>query len=271
MGEYEPRGVESIGAAFRAAQAEGRCALITYLTAGYPSAGDSPGLLCALEAGGADVIELGVPYSDPVADGVMIQRAGQVALQGGMTPRGCIDLVACARQDGLRAPVLLMGYYNPIHAYGPEAFVRDCATAGVDGLIVPDLPPEEAGDLDAACARHELALVFLVAPTSDDERIARVAAKTGGFLYVVSRLGTTGVAADAGHSLAGYLDRVRRHARTPVAVGFGLSTPEQMRALAPLADGVIVGSAVVQRAADGPAALREYVTSLRDALWRNGH
>ncbi|HHX66329.1 MAG TPA: tryptophan synthase subunit alpha, partial [Chloroflexi bacterium] len=204
----------AIGAAFAAAQSEARCALVTYLTAGYPSMTRTPDLLHALQEGGVDIIELGVPYSDPVADGPTIQHAGQIALQGGATPRGCIELVAQAREEGLRVPVLLMGYYNPVYAYGIDMYVRDCVAAGVNGLVVPDLPPEEAAPLRDACVAHGLALVYLVAPNSNEERIARIAAETEGFLYVVSRMGTTGATADAaGRELVEQIERVRRYAR----------------------------------------------------------
>lgn len=271
MAYDDGHGVKAISEAFARARAQGRAALITYLTLGYPSPADSLELVNALQVGGADLIELGVPFSDPLADGPIIQRASHVALQAGMTPRGCLELVPRLRGAGVTVPLLLMGYYNPIHAYGLEAYVRDCALAGVDGLIVPDLPPEEAGPLRAACSPRSgrgrgLALVFLVAPTSGEGRIAQIAAATQGFLYLVSRLGTTGTGQGPGEELAGQLALVRAHARTPVAVGFGLSRPDQMRQLAPQVDGLIVGSAVVERAAEGAAALRDYVRSLRAAL-----
>jgi len=260
------RGIKAISAAFALARAQGRAALITYLTLGYPSPDDSLELVSALQAGGADLIELGVPFSDPLADGPIIQRASHAALQAGMTPRGCLEIVPRLRQAGVTVPLLLMGYYNPIHAYGLGAYARDCAHAGVDGLIVPDLPPEEATPLREACQSEGLALVFLVAPTSGGGRIAQIAAATQGFLYLVSRLGTTGTGQGPGEELARQLALVRAHARTPVAVGFGLSRPEQVRQLAPQVDGLIVGSAVVERAAEGAAALRDYVQSLRAAL-----
>lgn len=260
------RGIEAISAAFAQARAQGRAALITYLTLGYPTPDDSSELVRALQAGGADLIELGVPFSDPLADGPIIQRASHTALQAGMTPRGCLELVSRLRRAGVEVPLLLMGYYNPIHAYGPEAYARDAALVGVDGLIVPDLPLEEADPLRAACEREGLALVFLVAPTSGEERIARIAVATRGFLYLVSRLGTTGTGRGPDEELVKQLALVRLYARTPVAVGFGLSRPEQVRRLASQVDGLIVGSAVVERAVEGPEALREYVRSLRAAL-----
>ena len=259
-------GSDAIGAAFSAARAEERCALITYLTLGYPSPGASLELIPALQAGGADIIELGVPFSDPVADGPTIQRAAHVALQAGTTPRECLDIVARLRQSEVTVPVVLMGYYNPIHTYGPSEYARDCAGAGVAGLIVPDLPPEEAVLFSRACQRQGLALVFLVAPTSGEERIRRIASATQGFLYVVSRLGTTGMEQGPSVGVAAQLALVRSYAKTPVAIGFGVSRPEQVRALAHQVDGVIVGSAVVERAREGADALRSYVASLCSGL-----
>ncbi len=261
----EPRGVAAVAAAFATARAERRAALITFLTAGYPSLAESASLARALQDGGADLIELGVPFSDPMADGPTIQRASYAALEAGVTPRDCLNLAATLRREGVTIPLLLMGYYNPILSYGPEAFAQDTSAAGVDGLIVPDLPPEEADPLQSACERAGLALVFLIAPTTSDERLAAIAQATTGFLYVVSRLGTTGAALQAGPDVGALLDRARRYAATPIAVGFGVSTPDQARALAPLADGVIVGSAIVERAPLGAETLRAYVASLRAA------
>lgn len=261
-------GAAAIAGAFQRAGAEGRCALITYLTAGWPSPEDSAASVAALQAGGADLIELGVPFSDPVADGPTIQRASHAALQAGITPRACLESVTRLRRDGLSVPLLLMGYVNPMVSYGLRDWVADCWEAGVDGLIVPDLPPEEALPLRTECAKRGLALVYLVAPTTPPARVARIAAETQGFLYVVSRLGTTGAhgnGATLDGGLEAQLATARRCARTPVAVGFGISRPEQVRALAPVADGIIVGSAVVEKAVEGPAALRDYVAALRAA------
>lgn len=268
MTHQNGHGAAAIAAAFEGARQEGRAALITYLTAGYPTPDDTMALVPALQAGGADLIELGVPFSDPVADGPTIQRASQRALEAGMTPAKCLALVEALRAAEVTAPIVLMGYYNPILSFGPEAYAARCAQAGVDGLIVPDLPPEEARPLGDACAAQGLALIFLVAPTSNAERLALVAAETSGFLYVVSRLGTTGGSHDPDEALAGQLAAVRRVARTPVAVGFGVSRPEAVQRLAQLADGVIVGSAIVERAPQGAEAVRAFVAQLRGALVR---
>jgi tryptophan synthase alpha chain len=260
------RGAAAIREAFARAQGAGRAALITYLTFGYPTPADSLDLVPALEVGGADIIELGVPFSDPVADGPAIQRASHDALQAGVTPAMCLELAGRLRKAGVTTPFVFMGYYNPIYDYGLERYADACRAAGVDGLIVPDLPLEEAGDLGAACQRVGLALIQLVAPNSPPARAAQIAAATEGFLYVVSRMGTTGAGASPTGELGGRLAELRQVSEAPVSVGFGISRPDQARALAGLVDGIIVGSAVVERAAAGADALREYVSSLRDGL-----
>ncbi|MEA3406920.1 MAG: tryptophan synthase subunit alpha [Chloroflexota bacterium] len=263
----EARGVQALAYSFERAQEQGHCAFIPYIPLGYPTPADTLELIPALQAGGADIIELGVPFSDPVADGPTIQEASQVALRAGMTPATCLDLVAGLRQEGrVSVPLLLMGYYNPIHSYGMEEYVRDCAQAGVDGFIVPDLPPEEAGPLQEACQEKGMALVFLVAPTTQAERIATIADTTRGFLYVVSRLGITGTERSPETSLISRLDQIRPYAKTPIVVGFGISAPEQARGLAPYVDGVVVGSAIVRRATEGAGAVRDFVASFRPAL-----
>jgi tryptophan synthase alpha chain len=248
-------GAAAISAAFERAQAEGRCALVTYVTTGWPSPEATHGVVLALQAGGADVIVLGVPFSDPVADGPAVQRAGHAALQAGVTPRSCPETVAQLRADGLTAPVLLTSYANPIVAFGLEEWVDACAAAGVEGLIVPDLPPEEAQPLQCACEQRELALVYCTSPTQ-------------GFLYVQSPLDVRNAAATVTDALRHQLATARQCGRTPIAVEADAARPEEARALAPLADGIIVGSAVVEKAAEGPAALRAYVASLRGAMSR---
>ena len=263
-----PSGCAAIERAFQAARAANRCALITFLTLGYPSPAESPELVLALARGGADLIELGVPFSDPVADGPAIQESSFRALEAGMTPTRGFEMVRQLRAAGIDKPLLLMGYYNPLLSYGLEAYVSDCVAVGVDGLIVPDLPPEEAEPLESLCRAAGLALVFLVTPTSDEARVTQVAQRTTGFLYVVSQLGTTGGDLHDETALASRLAGVRDRARTPVAVGFGVSRPEQVRQLAPQVDGVIVGSAVVRKSAEGPGALQTYVRSLREATAR---
>ena len=261
-------GREAVAHAFARAQAENRCALITFLTLGYPSLEVSTDLVRALSRGGADIIELGVPFSDPVADGPAIQESSLAALQAGMTPRKAFEMVRALRAQGVAQPLLLMGYYNPILSHGLAAYVQDCVDSGVDGLIVPDLPPEEAEPLEGLCLQAGLALVFLVTPTSDADRVRQVAERTTGFCYVVSQLGTTGGSLRNEQALAQRLANVRRVAHTPVAVGFGVSQPDQVARLAGQTDGVIVGSAIVRKSSEGPEALETYVQSLRDATAR---
>lgn len=260
------RGAAAIEAAFGQAKAEGRCALIAYLTLGYPTLADTPALVRAIQAGGADIIELGVPFSDPLADGPTLQAASYAALEGGATPDACLAMTARLRREGVTVPLILMGYYNPIMSHGEGAYARGAAAAGADGLIVPDLPPEEGDSLQAACAAHNLALIYLVAPNSSETRIARIAAASEGFVYVVSRLGTTGQGQGPDEALADQVEIVRRHAHTPVAAGFGISRPEQAREVAGIVDGAIVGSAIVAHAPEGPEAVREFVASLRGAM-----
>jgi len=267
MGRGFVSGASAINDALRC---ERRAAFIAYITLGYPNAEATPALALALQTGGADVIELGVPFSDPVADGPAIQSASQTALRQGMTTVRCIATVKECRAAGLTVPVLLMGYYNPILSYGIDAYVRDCSEAGVDGFIVPDLPPEEAGDLEAYCRESGLALVYLVAPTTSLERAARIADRTSGFLYVVSRLGITGGDRAPDAAVAERIAQLKRLAKTPVAVGFGVSTPGQAAPLAQVADAIIVGSAIVRRADEGAGALEAFVRSFVPALARNG-
>lgn len=262
----EQTGRQRIAAAFAQARAEQRAALLSYLTLGYPTPDLSLALLEAAAAGGADLLELGVPFSDPLADGPVIQRATHAALQQGMTVARCLEMADWLRQRGIRTPFLLMGYYNPILAYGEEAFCRDCARTGVDGLIVPDLPPEEGESLEEACGRHGLGLVYLLAPTSPPERLRLVIERSQGFVYLVSVTGITGPRERLPADLAAFIARVRAATDKPLAVGFGIATPEQARQVAALADGVIVGSALVRMAAEEGA--EEKVGSFVGALRR---
>ena len=262
-------GLDRITNAFASARAEGRAALMPYYTLGYPDAAMSEAVIRAVAAAGADLIELGVPFSDPLADGPTIQRSTQVALEQGMTVARCLESTAHLRADGVSRALLLMGYVNPVLAYGAARFVADAAAAGADGLILPDLPPEEADEISSACASHGLALIYLAAPTTTDERLALLASRTAGFLYLVSVAGVTGARAGLPADLAAFVGRARAVARTPVAVGFGIATPEQARAVGRLADGVIVGSALINAVdgtADPSAAARAFVGGLRAAL-----
>lgn len=241
-------GIEHIRATFAQAKAENRAAFMPYLPVGYPDLPTSLDLLQALAEAGADLIEVGVPFSDPLADGPVIQAATQQALAGGVTPADCLEAVRSLRRRGVAVPLLLMGYINPILAYGIEPFVAAAAAAGASGLIIPDLPPDEAGEVEAACQRHCLAMIYLLAPTSTGERIAQAARHSTGFIYLVSVTGTTGARADLPSHLAEFVARVRRLTELPLAVGFGISTPDQAAAVAGMADGVVVGSALVKLA-----------------------
>ena len=266
-------GLQHIHDTFAAARVEGRAALMPYYTLGFPNPGNSLAILEAIAGAGADLIELGVPFSDPLADGPTIQRSTQVALEQGMSVRGCLEQTAQLRARGVAQPLLLMGYYNPLLAYGGaagiERFVADAEAAGAGGLIVPDLPVEEAGELESVCQVHQMALVYLLAPTSPPARVAQVAARTRGFLYLVSLTGVTGARKTLPDDLAAFIERVRSATATPLAVGFGIGGPEQARAVGRLADGVIVGSALINAvtsANDPCAAAFAFVRDLRQAL-----
>lgn len=261
-------GLEHITQTFTALLSEHRAALMPYFTLGYPTPAASLAVIESLAAAGADLIELGVPFSDPLADGPTIQRSTQVALEQGMTVSRCLEMVVQIRARGVRVPLMLMGYINPLLAYGVECYAAATAAAGADGLILPDLPVEEADEVEAACRKHGLALVYLVSPASPPERIARLAARTSGFLYLVSLTGVTGVRATLSADLADFVARVRAVAQTPLAVGFGISTPEQAQAVAALVDGVIIGSALVHAAGaaqDPAASARAFIRSIRGA------
>jgi tryptophan synthase alpha chain len=220
-------------------------ALIPYVTAGDPDLEMTKTLVREMVRRGADLIEIGVPFSDPLADGPIIQRASQRALQGGTTPRKILRLVHDLRRD-VDVPLILMTYYNPVFRYGEEAFVADALDAGVDGIIVPDLPPEEAQSLMHLTADTALDLIFLAAPTSTAARLAMIAAASRGFIYYVSRLGTTGIRDHLAEDLRLMLERVRASTSKPIAVGFGVSTPEHVRLVSALADGVVVASAILK-------------------------
>jgi tryptophan synthase alpha subunit len=230
---------------FERGRRDGRTLFMPYLTGGYPRRDDTVRLLLALEAAGGDVIELGVPFTDPLADGATIQHANQVAVEQGVSLVDCLGYVAEARAAGLEAPVLLMGYYNPIVAVGEEECCRRAAEAGVDGFIVVDLPPEEAGVLLAGCHRYDLSMVPLVAPTTSDERVARLASVADAFLYCVSVTGTTGARQELPAELGEFLGRVRRVTSLPLAVGFGISTRAHVERVGAVAEAAIVGSGII--------------------------
>lgn len=263
-------GREHITAAFAHVARDGRAAaLMPYYTLGYPDRAVSLDIITAIAAD-SDLLELGVPFSDPLADGPTIQHSTQVSLEQGTTLRGCLDMVRELRGRGVAAPILLFGYYNPFLAYGLEALARDAAAAGAQGFIVPDLPPEEAADMETAASREGLAYVHFLAPTSNPHRIATVTERAAGFIYLVSVTGVTGARQSLQSNLAEFVGRVRQRTDVPLAVGFGISTPPQATAISRIADGVIVGSALINAVdaakTDKPAAATAFVRALRAAL-----
>ncbi len=270
------RPAERINRAFAGAKREGRGALIPYFMCGYPSAGQSARLALAAIEGGADIVELGMPFSDPLADGATIQHAGHIALEGGMTIQGCLDIAG--QIAGLSdVPLILMGYYNPVLAFGLERFCRLAAENGICGLIIPDLPHEEAVPLQQAAHQHGMALIYLVPPTAPEERVGQIVAisagEPGGFLYCVSLSGVTGERVELPPRLREFIARVdgyRKNHRLPIAVGFGLSTPAHIAEVTSYADGAVVGSALVRLIEQHPEekqaeAIKRYIEELRGA------
>jgi tryptophan synthase alpha chain len=243
-----------IDARFAALRAEGRSAFVAYVMAGDPDAGTAYEILKGLPAAGADLIELGFPFSDPMAEGPPVQRAAQRGLAAGMTLAGTLALVRRFRDGDDTTPIILMGYLNPILSVGFEAFARDAAAAGVDGLIVVDCPPEEADPLADALDAVGVSLIRLATPTTDDARLPAVVRRTSGFVYYVSVAGVTGVKEADAAAVAPAVARVRAASGLPVAVGFGIRTPERAAAVARVADAVVVGSALVDQVAAGLAA-----------------
>lgn len=254
-----------IEATWERLRSQGRRALILYLTVGFPRRESALEIVPELVAAGADMIELGVPFSDPLAEGVTIQGATQRALRNGVTVRYCMDTARHLRERGVEAPLLFMGYLNPMLRYGLTQFCTDSAAAGIDGLIFPDLPPEESQDLATACRAANLDLIQLLAPTSTETRIAHVAAHATGFIYCVSVKGVTGARAEVSAELPDFLQRARSRTATPIAVGFGISRPEHARQVAAIADGVIVGSALINVIDQGGDVV-SFVQGLRQAI-----
>ena len=234
---------------FAALKAEGRAGLVTYLTCGDPDAESFARLLSALPASGADLIEVGMPFSDPMADGPSIQAAGLRALKAGMTLARTLDIVRHFRKSDAATPIVLMGYYNPIFRYGVARFLAAAKAAGVDGLIIVDLPPEHDDELCLPALAQGLDFIRLATPTTDDRRLPAVLKHTAGFIYYVSIAGITGTKAVDTDGVARAVARLRRHSRLPVAVGFGIRTPDQAAAVARIADGTVVGSALVDEVA----------------------
>jgi len=253
---------------FEALRAEGKKGLVVYIMAGDPDLETTRQLILELERSGADIIELGIPFTDPLADGPSIQAANERALASGTTLEAILDFVRSMREE-TQIPILLMSSYNPIFRAGEERLAREAVAAGVDGMLITDLPPEEAAEWKATAAAAGLDTIFLLAPTSTDERI-RIASKiSSGFVYCVSRTGVTGVQADLPPDLHGLLDRIRAETDQPIAVGFGVSKPEHVRQIGEWCDGAVVGSAVVNLIAkegkDSVAAVGKFVRELKGA------
>jgi tryptophan synthase alpha chain len=242
-------------------------ALIAYLTVGYPNIETTYEVASVLADNGCDIIELGIPFSDPLADGATIQKASYQALQQGITPQVCLEVARKLRQK-IAVPLVFMSYYNPILSFGLEAFCQASAKAGIDGLIIPDLPPEEGAELEASTRKLNLDLIYLLAPTSTEERISLVAEKSQGFIYLVSLTGVTGARQTLPPELEDFVRRVRQRAHQPLCVGFGVANPEQAGRAARIADGVIVGSRLIQLIEEDAtlSSLKSFALSLRQAL-----
>lgn len=231
--------------AFQNAQSQGRSAFVSYVCAGDPNPATSLQVCRALLRSGVDILEIGVPFSDPLADGLTNQLAAQRALEAGTTREDVFDLVRKIREEDEQTPIVFYTYYNLMFSGGLEAYIAEAKEAGVDGLLVLDLPPEEAGDYVEACQKIEMKTVFLLAPTTPEERVEYIAQNATGFIYYVSRTGVTGVREDLASDLQEMVGMIKRHSDNPLVVGFGIQKPDQVNAVARLADGVVVGSAIV--------------------------
>jgi tryptophan synthase alpha chain len=246
---------------------QGHTALIAYITTGYPSIDATLKAVPVLAENGCDIIELGIPFSDPLADGVTIQNASYRALQNGITTNICLELAGVLRKK-VDTPLVFMSYYNPIYHYGIDKFCKACSISGIDGLIIPDLPPEEGVEIEESSSNNGIDLIYLLAPTSNNERIKLGAEHSRGFIYLVSVTGVTGARSFLPSGLEDFINRVRKTTEKPLCVGFGISTPEQAAQVGRLADGVIVGSRIVQllESNDSFSRIGNFISELRHAL-----
>ena len=256
-----------IAAAFEHAKAEGRLALVTHVIPGYPSREETPAIFDAMVEGGSDLIEVQIPFSDPLADGTTVQRGVFEALANGITPADCVEFAREARARHPDVAIIFMSYLNPVLAYGTERFARDAAAAGGDGIILLDLPPEEAAAAKRTFDAAGIDIIFLVAPTSSDERLKLIASQAAGFIYCVSVAGVTGARRELPPDLRDFVGRMRRCTPLPLAVGFGISRREHVEALAGVADGAVIGSATMDlinslQPGQRTASVREYVETL---------
>ncbi|KAF2219570.1 tryptophan synthase-like protein [Elsinoe ampelina] len=268
--------MEGIKKTFAQCKREKRSALITYVTAGYPTAEETPDILLGMEKGGADLIELGMPFTDPIADGPTIQKANTVALKNGVNVTGCLRMVKEARSKGLKAPVLLMGYYNPLLSYGEERMLKDAKESGVNGFIMVDLPPEEAVRFRNHCTNTGLSYIPLIAPSTSESRMKLLCKIADSFIYVVSRMGVTGASGTMNAALPELVERVKKYSgNIPAAVGFGVSTRDHFVSVGKIADGVVIGSQIVstlEKASPGerPKAVEEYCAMITARDHTNG-
>jgi tryptophan synthase alpha chain len=260
-----------IGRAFARLKEEQKKALVVYLTAGDPSLALTESLIYELDHAGVDIVEVGVPFSDPTADGPAIQAASQRALRGGVTLEAVLCMVESVRRRS-DIPVVLFGYYNPVYRYGCEKFSARASAAGIDGILLVDLPPEESGELRRYTDQAGIDFISLVAPTTNDARISKIASRAKGFIYYITITGVTGTARPESSSVARDVQRIRRFSDLPVVAGFGISTADQAAAIAPLADGIVIGSAVVRIIADHqggtdlPQRVSSYIGTIRKVL-----
>jgi len=242
-------------------------ALIPYVTVGYPSIEATLKVVPLLASSGCDIVELGIPFSDPMADGITIQKASFHALKNGVTPSVCLEVVRELRRV-VSIPLIFMTYYNPVFSYGIENFCSDCITSGIDGLIVPDLTPDEGSQLESISQQNELDLIYLLAPNSTEKRIKLVAERSRGFIYLVSVSGVTGARNILPHDLNTFITRVKKIANQPLCVGFGISTPEQAKQITQMADGVIIGSKIIQlmESGDSFTSIANFIKVTREKL-----
>ncbi len=245
----------------------GHKALIAYITTGYPSIEATWRLVPLLIENGCDIVELGIPFSDPLADGATIQKASFHALKNGVTPGLCLEVARKLRRN-VSASLIFMTYFNPVLSYGLQRFCRDCADSGIDGLIIPDLPPEEGAVLEGFSRNHQLDVIYLLAPSATPERIKLVAAKSRGFIYLVTVTGVTGVRERLSQDLLAFVTRVRKETGQPLCLGFGISTPQQAAEVSRLADGVIIGSRLIQLVEEDASLSRlaDFISGVRAAI-----
>lgn len=260
------RGLAAIETVFAQCKAENRAAFIPYYPVGYPDHATSVTVLHKLAEAGADIIEVGVPFSDPLADGPTIQAATQVALENGTTPQRCIDAIREVRENGVETPIMLMGYANPFMAYGYPALIAAAQDVGIDGFIIPDMPADEVAEFQPLVEDANLGIVHFLAPTSSAQRIELSATMSRGYIYLVSVTGVTGERTAVNTQLQQHIERIRAVTNKPIAVGFGISTPEHATNIGSMAEGIIVGSALVRAGKTGPDAVFTLGKSLRQAL-----